>query len=134
MQLGTREWAHAVCAAVNESDAYREAAAGWRWPLSLCFEGEGDVATGYVRFDLQDGRCRGADVCDREAFGDSPFRISGPYARWGQVLEGGVEPMKALLLRRLRLEGDLLTAMRYLPAAKALIECASGVETDVPSR
>ncbi len=133
VELGTAEWLAAFCDAVNESEVYRRAAAGWRWPLALCFTAEAQAPTRHVWLDLHEGVCRGGSVVDLDRYLTAPFRIEAPYSRWGQVIHGALEPIKGLVLRRLRLEGDLLTVFRYMPAAKALLECASAIDTEVPA-
>lgn len=133
-ELGTQAWLDAFRDAVNSSERYRETAQGWRWPVGLAFLGAADGAsTRHVHLDLYEGVCRRAEVVDEDVFATATFRILGPYDRWSQILDGRLEPMKALVLKRLRLEGDLLTVLRYMPAAKALLECTCRIDTDVPA-
>ncbi len=40
--------------------------------------------------------------------------------------------MRCLVLDRIRMEGDRLTALRYLPAAKALLDALADIEAEVP--
>lgn len=133
MELGTPAWLTAVVQAVNASDDYRERGAGWRWPLGLGFLDPADE--GRDRFgvlDLHDGRCRGAVATDRQGFGQAQFRLSASYPRWDRVLHGRIDAMRCILLGTVRLEGDRLTALRYLPAAKALMDAMATVEADTP--
>lgn len=126
MQLGDPDWLAAVARAINASDAYRRAASRWRWPLGLGFLDP--HAPRYAVLDLQDGHCRQARTVDRRAFDHAPFRLSADVGTWHRVLEGRTEPMRCILLEDLQLEGERLTALRFLPAAKALVEAMATVD------
>lgn len=133
MELGTAAWLRSVADAINASETCRERAGGWRWPLGLGFLDPTDGARDrYGVLDLHDGTCRGAVACDVAAFEQAPFRLSAPYDRWDRLLHGHMDPMRCMLLGDVQLDGDRLTALRYLPAAKALLDAMATVETDVP--
>lgn len=130
MQLGSPAWLAAAARAVDASEEYRRAARGWRWPLGLAFLDTTDAHYGIL--DLHEGRCRGAHEVDRRGFEQAPFRLSADVAEWHRVLAGGADPMRCILLRDLEFAGERLTALRYLPAAKALLEAMGTVDTEVP--
>lgn len=133
MELGTPAWLAAVMQAVNTSDDYRERAAGWRWPLALGFLDP--AAPDRDRFgvlDLHDGACRGAVTTDRRGFERAPFRLSATYDRWDRLLHHRLDTMRCILLGDAELEGDRLTALRYLPAAKAMMDAMATVDADIP--
>lgn len=133
MELGTPAWLASVMEAVNTSDDYRERAAGWRWPLGLGFLDPSDHDRDrFGVLDLHDGRCRGAVATDRHGFEQAPFRLSASYRRWDRLLHGRLDAMRCILLGEARLEGDRLTALRYLPAAKAMMDAMATVEVDIP--
>jgi putative sterol carrier protein len=82
--------------------------------------------------DLHDGQCRGAVATDRRGFEQAPFRLSAPYDRWDRLLHGRGDAMRGILLGEVRLDGDRLTGLRYLPAAKAMLDAMASVEVDMP--
>lgn len=133
MELGTSAWLQAAMEAINASDTYRLRGAGWRWPLGLGFRDPAEE--GRDRFgvlDLHDGQCRGAVATDRRAFEQAPFRLSAPYDRWDRLLRGRGDAMRGILLGDVHLDGDRLTALRYLPAAKAMLDAMASVDVDMP--
>lgn len=131
MDMGDAAWLAAACRAVNASDDYRDRAGGWRWPLGLAFLGAGDRPSRYARLDLHEGGCRGAAAITVEDYEQLSFRLAGSYAQWKRVLEGRIDPMRCLMTRQLVLDGDKLTVLRYLPAAKALMGALAEVHNDV---
>lgn len=136
MELGTRDWVAAAEQAVNASAAYHRSGAGWRWPLGLAFlpDVPEDQPTRFAIMDLHDGRCRDAYPSGRRDFEQAPFRLAATYRSWRRVLQEGVDPMRCILLRELDMQGDRLTALRYLPAAKALLDAVGTVEVETAPR
>lgn len=127
-------WAQAVCTALNASKAYREAAATWEG--DLCFvarAGDGLDGTSLdadrtVYLDLHRGVCRSARAVAGEA--GAAFSIEAAYADWQRVLGGTLDPVMGVMLGKLRVVGDKAAVLRHARAAKALVACAAGVETD----
>lgn len=128
----TPEWADAFCSAINADATYRDAGAGWRWPLALSLAATpergipDDVA---VELDLDAGTCRGARVVTGKS--SCEYVLRGDWATWEAVVTGALDPVAAVTLGRLRLvQGSLTTLMMQTRAAKALLACAQQVETD----
>ena len=130
-ELGTQAWLDAYQRLANDSATFETASAGWEWPMGLAFLAQDDLPTRLCMLDVADGCCGGARVVDQEEFDQAPFRISGTYDRWDHVLSGQLDPIKALMLRKLKLQGDLTTVIKYHDAAKELIRCAGTVEVGV---
>lgn len=133
MELGTPAWLAAVSRVLNDSEDYRRSASGWRWPLGLAFlpGDDPDRSPRYGILDLHEGHCTDARPTDRRGFEHAPFRLSATYRGWCHVLDEGADPMRCILVRELDLAGDRLTALRYLPAAKALLHAVATIDRDV---
>jgi putative sterol carrier protein len=124
-QFPSSEWTTAFCREINASSAYADAAKTWEGDLSLVIEGEGAV---YL--DLWHGQCRGAEYVEAPATRAAEFAISGSAEQWTAVLQGDLDPIQALVTRRLRLDGNLVKIMKHVKAARELVNCA----TRVPSQ
>lgn len=132
-------WASSACHALNASDAYRDAAATWEGSICLVARA-GDAPDGSrldadraVFLDLHQGACRGAHaVADAEASG-AAFSIGASYADWRKILGGTLDPITAVMLGKLRVGGDKSAVIRHARAAKAMVACAAGVETEWPA-
>src|SRR5918911_3999979 len=86
LEFPSREWVDAYAARINQSQAYREAAATWEGDVCYVFEAEPDRGVPrdlWVWFDLWHGECRGAryDVSAEEG-ARAQFIIRAPYTRW----------------------------------------------------
>ena len=71
-------------------------------------------------------RARGADSAEAEK---APFCITGEYARWKSVLRKELDPIKAMMQKKLELKGQMTTIVKYVNASKELVECATRVPT-----
>jgi putative sterol carrier protein len=58
---------------------------------------------------------------------------SAEYPRWKEVLSGEVDPTKAMMQNKLKLEkGHLPTIVKFVVASKELVKSATVIETEFP--
>jgi putative sterol carrier protein len=130
----SEEWLRAYVERINDSPAYREAAADWEGDLSYVLEPEPDKGVPeevWIWLDLWHGTCRAA------RYGISPeegqrarFVIRAPYSRWKDVIRKELDPVKGIMQGKLRLRGDLPAILRHVRAANELVNIAALVPTD----
>jgi putative sterol carrier protein len=130
----TLPWADALRDAINTSEAYRVAAVNWTWPVALVLAAAPEF--GYaddtaVEFDLDRGTCTAVRVVAPTAV-TAPFVLRAPYAVWKRIVRGVTDPVMAVVLRQITLQGSLGTLMLHAGAAKALVFCARAVPTHFP--
>ena len=133
-ELFSAPWTDAVCAALNDSEAYRSAGAGWDGAIALVAEPGGPLADArMVWLDLAHGACRGALAGADAETAEAPFTIAAPYPVWADVLAGRQDPILGLMLGKLRLTGSMATVAAHAAAAKALVAVAASVESTPPA-
>ncbi len=129
----TEEWVAEFKKQVDEKPDYKEGGKNWRdGVIVLIINAKPQVgidADFNIYLDLYEGQCRQARVCGNEEVGDQPFVIRGEYDRWKLVVLDQLEPVKAMMQGKLKLTGDLPTIVRNIDGAKALVKCATYVET-----
>lgn len=133
-EIFSQSWAEAWAAELNRSGAYREAARDWEWPIAFILEG--DVESGApdrgVYLDLWRGECRQARAADADRIA-APFVVVGPAPVWSEILAGRLDPVMALLRRKLAVrKGKVLTLARYSAAARELVAAAVRVDDLAP--
>lgn len=84
-----------------------------------------------VEFALDRGICHSATVLDPSAV-TAPFVLRAPYAVWKRIVRGLTDPVLAVAMRQVTLQGSLSTLMMHAGAAKALVACARSVPTHFP--
>jgi putative sterol carrier protein len=77
--------------------------------------------------DLWHGACRGVSFGTQPA--DSEFRITAPYPTWKRVIEGKVDPIRAIMTRQLQVDGPMTRILKSPKAAVELVNCARQLET-----
>ncbi len=131
----TDPWFQDFIGEINASSEYAKAAATWEGDISFLVEPEPDKHVpsetwGYL--DLWHGTCRGGGVVDEERGRQAAFVIRAPYSRWKEVLMGDLDPTRAMMQGKLRVQGDLATLLRYVNAANELVHLTGVVDTQFP--
>jgi putative sterol carrier protein len=127
------EWAAEFKQALDRSAAYKAAGATWtHGAVALVIRK--DAAIGLpddigLWLDLNQGVCRDARIVGNEEAQKAPFCITGEYSRWKSVLRKELDPIKAMMQKKLELKGQMTTIVKYVNASKELVECATQVQT-----
>jgi len=127
------EWAAAFKQAIDQSQAYRQAAATWTHG-AVALVVKADAALGLpdeigLWLDLASGVCSAAKIVTGAEAEKAPFCIRGDYARWKSVLTKELDPIKAMMQKKLELKGLMTVIVKYVNASKELVECATRVPT-----
>lgn len=129
----SEEWVKAYGEELKSKPDYKEGGKNWRYgPVVLIINAKPDIGMEedfHIYLDLHEGQCRDCRTCTAEEAEKQPFIIRGDYERWKSVVKGELEPVKGMMQGKLRLKGDLPTIVRNIEAAKALVKCATYVET-----
>jgi putative sterol carrier protein len=128
------EWLAEFKKAINESEAYKEAASSWEaGEIALVVNARPDIGLDedvVIWLDLYRGVCRDAKIVSMEEAEEAPFVIRGDYSRWKQVILKQLDPIKGMMQGLLKLKGDLPTIIEYVRAAEELVNCCSRVPTE----
>lgn len=125
----TQEWADALCAALEASEAFRIDGSRWAGAVGLVLAK--DVAMGYPRdtavvLQLEHGHCLGAKLVDAGR-ARAPFLFRASRTAWERLARGELDPMIALVKGELTLTGSMSSVMQHARAFKAIIVCAGGI-------
>lgn len=138
IKFPSAEWTAAFKDAINANAGYAKAGEGWTHG-KVAYVVKARPELGIPRdtamvLDLHAGRCREAEMVDGEAARASDFVIVAEYERWKEVLSGEVDPTKAMMQNKLKLEkGHLPTIVKYVIASKELVKSAIVIDTDYPA-
>jgi putative sterol carrier protein len=131
--FATEAWLKRLHEEINKSEAYRQAAKTWEGDFFFVVEPKGSLTEPvYMYLDLWHGESRGAFIADGPAAKHPEFTISAPVSTWKNVVELRLDPMKGLLTRQLKLQGNMAKIMRAVKAANELVLCATRVPTVFP--
>ena len=132
----SEEWTQAFAAAVNANEIYRTHGKPWTFgSVAMVIAKDESIGidddTGMI-LDVHEGVYRGATlVSGMDAVQDSPFIIVAPYARWKKVIDGELDPIKAMMEGKLKMtKGHLPTMLRFVQSSRALVTSATDVATE----
>jgi len=117
----SRAWAEEAMALVNADPESLAAGRGWSGDFGVVIEAEpGRLAEPFVAWIRPEaGRIAElrvlVDPDDLDEL-EPAYRVRAPYSLWKGLLQGAVDPVEAILKRRLRVDGDvqpILERMRY---------------------
>jgi putative sterol carrier protein len=125
-------WAHAFKDAVNARPAFQEKAKGLTAEFVFHLTPEdGLTSDHFMHVRLDGGRCVSVEERDSAGdAGDGRFILRGPYGEWKRLLQGELDPVQAILTRRLEVKGSVSALMRYVGAAKELGAATGDVPTE----
>ena len=138
LKFPSAEWTAAFKDAVNANAAYRSAGKDWtHGKVAYVVKADPKLGTDAdmaMVLDLHEGSCRGAAYVRADEATDAAFVILADYPRWREVMSGQVDPTKAMMQNKLKLQkGHLPTIVKFVVASKELVKSALALDTQYPS-
>jgi len=128
------EWVAQLQEAINHSAAYASSAKTWEGDFYFIVEpGGGLTEPVKIYLDLWHGQCREAYLVQGEDDKKPEFIIAGPLETYRQIFSKKLDPIQALMSRKLKLQGNMGKVMRAVKATLDLVNCAASVDTVFPS-
>jgi putative sterol carrier protein len=127
------EWLQALKNKLNSDEKYAKVARKWEGDLMFQIETDGPLKQPqYLYTDLWHGKCRDAFMVDERKLGDlePAFILSAPYGNFLRLLKGELDPMQAMLTRKLKVKGSMAYMMRNVPVVLDFVRCAQEIETE----
>jgi putative sterol carrier protein len=133
IQFISDEWIKALQKEVNASEAYRQAARNWEGDFYFYVTPGGSIKEQSAFYmDLWHGECRDAFLVTDESTKDPVFKMSASLDVWKKVIAKELDVIQGLLIRQIKLKGNMAMIMRNVKAAQELVECCTRVETEFP--
>ena len=133
----SEEYVQAVMDVLNNDEQYAQIARNWEGDILFVIEPdkgvESDDLPMTLYFDLWHGKCREVRIIDPQVgeVPDAAFTLTAPQANYLQVLRGELDPMQAMITRRLKVEGSMAYMLRNVPTVLDFVRCCSSVEVEV---
>jgi putative sterol carrier protein len=131
MKILTKEWLDAFGDAINNNQAYKDAASWWEGDMLCVIEPSGPLDH-EVRFylGLYHGDCTGVKLLEPGEKVNPEFTLAGPYDNWVKIAKKQLDTIQAVMSGKLRLEGNLAKLMRATRAAQEIVNSLQRVETE----
>jgi putative sterol carrier protein len=131
LKFPSDEWIKALGQQLNASPSYERSAKNWEG--DFIFVSEPDAthdSEAYLFLGLYHGKSTGAAMLQNEDEREAQFIIRAPFSAWRQVIEGKLDPIQGMMMRKLRLTGDMKMILRYVAAANEIVSCCALIPTD----
>jgi putative sterol carrier protein len=127
-------WLQALKEVLNTDQQYAHVAKKWEGDITVVIEpGDMDVpeklpVAKYL--DIWHGSCRSIRFIDleQEELPDSSFVMRASIDNIFKIFTSELDPMQAMLTRRLRVEGNMAYILRNVPTVLEFVRCAREVE------
>ncbi len=124
------EWFEQLKTEVNRSEAYANSGKTWEGNFYFIIKPGGALAEPFkVYLDLWHGKCRDVYPVTGPETKKAEFVISGTMETFRQIFTKKLDPIQALMTRRLELQGNMMKIMRAVKATVDLVNCCSLIET-----
>lgn len=126
------EWLLSLKEYLNTNEKYAKIARKWEGDLVFDIKAEGALETDQaIYIDLWHGKCRDAFYVQEGEEMDAAFILTAPYSNFVRVLKGDLDPMQAMMTRKLAVKGSMAYMMRNIPTVLEFVRCAQAVTDKV---
>ena len=140
------EWLPLYVEALNKNEAYAKAADWWTGDFVFIVKASGNLDHDIMGFiGLSHGKCTGvklvssADEFEVVPPGGSPtssdklaveYTYEATHDTWISIIKGELDPIRALLSGKAKIQGEMAKVLKATDAAKELVNTASMIETE----
>jgi len=126
------EWLDELEVKLNSDTRYNEIAHKWEGDIVIAITPEGNLVDQKLYYlDLWHGKCRGVaelkDVNERKAM----FVLTASYENIKRILTGKLDPMQAMMTRKLLVRGNFAVLMRNVPTVLDFVRCAREITNEI---
>jgi putative sterol carrier protein len=126
------EWLNALDAKLNSDERYADIAKKWEGDMTIVIEPEGNLTEKKVYYlDLWHGKCRGVAELKDASEKKSAFVLTSTYENIKRIMTGNLDPMQAMLTRKLSVQGNLAVMMRSVPTVLDFVRCAREITKEI---
>jgi len=124
----TAEWVQALMEKLNTDEKYAQVARNWEGDLAFLVEPGATRSSPLTLYlDLWHGKCREAYIVEEGREVKPAFLLKAPYENYVRLLRGELEPMQALLTRKMGVQGNMAILMRSVPTVLDFVRCCREV-------
>jgi putative sterol carrier protein len=129
----SQEWLQSVYEKLNSDEHYAQAAQTWEGSMNFTVQPSGALTQPVTfYFDLWHGKCREALLLtDGAVLKEATFSLVGSYENTVRLLRGELDPIQAMLTRKLVVKGNMAYMLRNVPTVMNFVRCLREVTDEV---
>jgi putative sterol carrier protein len=128
----TAVWVSALMEKLNTDQRYAHIARNWEGDMLFVIEPGGSLTQKMeIYLDLWHGKCRQAFIVLDNDERKPAFVMKAPYENFSRVIKGNLDPMQALMTRKLAVQGSMSVLMRNVPTVLDFVRCCREITDSV---
>jgi len=125
------EWLENLKEKLNNDDQYARIAKKWEGDMVCQLESDDRLKEQAILYiDLWHGKCRDVAIWDEIGEKKPAFILKASYGNFLRVLQGDLDPMQAMLTRKLVVKGNMAMIMRNVPTVLDFVRCAGEITNE----
>ncbi|MGA2504427.1 MAG: SCP2 sterol-binding domain-containing protein [Anaerolineales bacterium] len=126
------EWLQALYEKLNSDKHYAQIARTWEGDMIVVIEPSGPVVEKqFYYLDLWHGTCRKTEIMKEMPAVTPKFVLTSTYDNISRIMKGELDPMQAMMTRKLQVRGSMAYMMRNIPTVLDFVRCARDVTTEI---
>jgi len=124
--FASEDWAELLAQEINSDKEMKKAGKGFDATIQFSIQNAGDRGNLPFWTHMKDGEILGVNVGESKC----DFNIAGDYSVWQEIVEGKLDPIQAIMVKKLTFEGNMQTIMRYIKAVNQMMVDVKNVPTE----
>ena len=126
------DWLQALFEKLNSDEHYGQVAKKWEGDMIVVIEPSGRLNEKLLYYlDLWHGKCRKIEIMKEMPSVMPKFVLTSTYANISRIMKGELDPMQAMMTRKLMVHGSMAYMMRNVPVVLDFVRCAREVTTEI---
>ena len=126
------EWLKALEEKLNADERYARIAKNWEGDMLCVVEPDGPLEEQLLYYlDLWHGKCRRTAILKDLSEVKPAFILTAPYVSFARVMKGELDPMQAMMTRKLQVQGSMAYMMRNVPTVLDFVRCCREITSTI---
>jgi putative sterol carrier protein len=128
------EWLQTLSEKLNSDERYAQIARNWEGDIVIAIEPSDPLKEKlFYYLDLWHGKCRKTEILKDLPSVKTKYVLTANYENISRIMKSELDPMQAMLTRKLQVHGSMAYMMRNVPTVLDFVRCAREVTTEILS-
>jgi putative sterol carrier protein len=126
------EWLEKLGEKLNADEKYARIAKNWEGDMACVVDPGGPLKEQLIYYlDLWHGKCRKTAILKDMTEIKPSFILKAPYENFARIVKGELDPMQAMMTRKLQVQGSMAYMMRNVPTVLDFVRCCREVTSEI---